>query len=180
MSDILILGISCLLTVISINGKNPFTLTSGAFSDGKPIPVKYANLVVIGGKNISPPLQWSDAPPGTRSFALSVIDVHPVASNWVHWLVINIPKSAKVLPEGASGKHLPKGAVELNNSFDKPGYGGPQPPPGTGSHPYNITLYALSVDKLVLKPQTTLDEFMKAIKGMMLGEAQLTGTYERK
>jgi len=109
-------------------------ITSAALKDGGKIPIQYV-MVPAGGKNISIPLSWKNAPPGTKSFALSIIDPHPVAQNWVHWFVINIPASTAFLSEGASRKNMPGGAVELKNSFGETGYGGPQPPKGSGEHP---------------------------------------------
>ena len=91
-------------------------ITSAAFKDGGKIPIQYV-MVPAGGKNLSIPLSWKNAPPGTKSFALSIIDPHPVAQNWVHWFVINLPASAASLPEGGSCKSMPGGAVELKNSF---------------------------------------------------------------
>jgi phosphatidylethanolamine-binding protein (PEBP) family uncharacterized protein len=69
--------------------------------------------------------------------------------------------------------------MELHNSWGKPGYGGPQPPPGTGDHPYVATLYALNVPKLDLKPATNLAGFEKALQGKILGTAKITGYYGR-
>ena len=132
-----------------------------------------------GGKNLSLPFQWSGAPAGTQAFALSIVDPHPVAHNWVHWLVINLPGDSKGLEEGASGRHMPPGAVELANSFGKPGYGGPQPPPGSGDHPYVATLCALNVPKLDLKQHTDLAGFHKAMEGKVLATAKITGYYGR-
>ncbi|HWU36530.1 MAG TPA: YbhB/YbcL family Raf kinase inhibitor-like protein, partial [Candidatus Acidoferrum sp.] len=120
-------------------------ISSKAFKDGEKIPIQYV-MPGAGGKNVSVPLAWKNAPPGTKSFALSMVDPHPVAQNWVHWLVIHIPALAASLEEGASKKKMPAGSVELKNSFGDAGYGGPQPPKGTGDHPYVFTLYALSAD----------------------------------
>ena len=153
-------------------------LTSPAFADGGKIPQVYV-MPGAGGRNLSLPLSWSAPPAGTRSFALSLVDPHPVARNWVHWLVINLPAEAASLPEGASGRNMPPGAVELQNSWGKPGYGGPQPPPGTGDHPYVATLYALSVPKLELKPDAGLAAFNRALEGKVLGKAVVTGYYGR-
>ena len=132
-----------------------------------------------GGKNVSVPLSWTNPPAGTKSFALSIVDPHPVAKNWVHWLVINIPAQTTSLPEGASKKTMPPGAVELRNSFGDVGYGGPQPPSGTGEHPYVVTLYALSVEKLALDVNTNLAAFNKALEGKVLTTAEITGMYSR-
>jgi phosphatidylethanolamine-binding protein (PEBP) family uncharacterized protein len=74
---------------------------------------------------------------------------------------------------------MPPGSVELKNSFGDMGYGGPQPPKGTGDHPYVFTLYALSVEKLDLGASTALSTFRKALEGKTLGSATVTGKYGR-
>jgi Raf kinase inhibitor-like YbhB/YbcL family protein len=152
--------------------------TSSAFPDKGKIPQQYV-MPGAGGKNISLPLSWSGAPAGTKSFALSVVDPHPVARNWVHWLLINLPAETTSLAEGASGKKMPAGAVELKSSFGDLGYGGPQPPRGTGDHPYVVTLYALNVPKLDLPVNTSLTAFQKALEGKVLAQASITGYYGR-
>jgi Raf kinase inhibitor-like YbhB/YbcL family protein len=152
-------------------------ITSAAFKDGGKIPIQYV-MVPAGGKNISIPLAWKNAPPGTKSFALSIIDPHPVAQNWVHWFVINIPASTVSLAEGASCKSMPAGAVELKNSFGDAGYGGPQPPKGSGEHPYVVTLYAMNVEKLELGTSVSLPAFKKALEGTVIQSAGTTGKYE--
>ena len=153
-------------------------LSSAGFKDGEKIPIQYV-MPGAGGKNISVPLSWKNVPPGTKSFALSLVDPHPVAQNWVHWLVINIPANVAFVEEGASRKKMAPGAVELQSSFGDIGYGGPQPPKGTGDHPYIFTLYALSVEKLNLGVNTSLSVFKKALEGKILGSTTLTGKYGR-
>ncbi len=155
-----------------------FRVTSPAFQDGGKIPVKYV-MPGAGGENVSPPLSWEGAPRGTKSFTISCHDPHPVARNWVHWLVINIPATVHSLPEGASRKAMPQGAVELVNSFGFVGYGGPLPPPGTGEHPYVFTVYALKVEKLDLSGQLSLHQFQEAIAPYLLGKAWITGYFGR-
>lgn len=147
------------------------------FKDGEKIPAQYV-MPAAGGKNTSLPLSWTGFPPGTKSFALSMVDPHPVARNWVHWLVINIPPKTTLLEEGASGKKMPPGTVELKNSFSRMGYGGPQPPKGSGEHPYVVTVYALNVEKLNLSPNASLADFNKALEGRVLQSAAITGKYE--
>ncbi len=151
-------------------------LSSTVFKDKEHIPVKHV-MPAAGGKNISVPLAWKNPPEGTKSFALSMVDPHPVARTWVHWLVINIPANTTTLEEGASGKKMPRGAIELKNSFGETGYGGPQPPKGSGDHPYVITLYALSAEKLDLGKNVTLSEFQKNLEGKILATATLTGMF---
>jgi Raf kinase inhibitor-like YbhB/YbcL family protein len=151
-------------------------ISSSAFKDGEKIPVRYV-MPGAGGKNISIPLTWKDVPQGTKSLALSMVDPHPVAQNWVHWLMINIPASATSLEEGSSRNKIPRNSLELRNSFGDIGYGGPQPPKGTGDHPYVLTLYALKVEKLELGPDTSLSSFKKTIEGKVIGSAAITGKF---
>ncbi len=167
-----------LMLAVTAQGGNAMELRSAAFTDGGKIPKQYV-MPGAGGKNLSLPFQWSGAPAGTQSFALAIVDPHPVAHNWVHWLVINLPGDSKGLEEGASGRHMPTGAEELGNSYGKPGYGGPQPPPGSGDHPYVATLYALNIPRLDLKQHTDLAGFHKAMEGKILATAKITGYYGR-
>jgi len=153
-------------------------ISSSAFVDKGKIPLSHV-MPGAGGKNLSLPLQWSEVPPGTKSLALAIVDPHPVANNWVHWLVINLPPDVQELPAGASRRAMPAGAVELKNSFGDIGYGGPQPPKGTGDHPYVVTLYALNVASLDLPVNTSLAAFHKALEGKVLATATITGMFGR-
>jgi len=173
-----LLPFSLVLNAHTISGGQTMQLTSSAFADGGKIPQPYV-MPGAGGNNLSIPLTWRNVPPSTKSFALSIVDPHPVAQNWVHWLVINIPPQVTTLEEGASGRKMPAGSTELINSFGEIGYGGPQPPKGTGDHPYVITIYAINVEKLDLSADASLSEFKKALKGKVLGSATITGMYGR-
>jgi Raf kinase inhibitor-like YbhB/YbcL family protein len=166
------------LARVNVEGGNDMEISSAAFKDREKIPMHYV-MPGAGGKNSSVPLAWRNAPSGTKSFAFSMVDPHPVAQNWVHWLVINIPANVASLEEGASRKKMPHGSIELKNSFGEIGYGGPQPPKGTGDHPYVFTLYALSVEKLDLGTDVSLSAFKKALDGQILGSATTTGKYGR-
>jgi len=165
-------------TAVGGSGGQPMQITSDAFTDGGKIPLLYV-MPGAGGQNVSAPLRWSNAPAGAQSFALAMVDPHPVARNWVHWLVIDLPKDAASLAEGASGRKMPPGARELKNSFGKLGYGGPQPPPGSGDHPYVFTLYALSAPQVELSQDVSLAAFHKALEGKTLATATLTGYFGR-
>jgi Raf kinase inhibitor-like YbhB/YbcL family protein len=162
----------------NILGGASMEITSSAFRDGEKIAIQYV-MPGAGGKNISIPLAWKNVPAGTKSFCLSIVDPHPVAQNWVHWLVVNIPPHVTSVEEGASKKKMPKGSVELKSSVGDVGYGGPQPPKGTGDHPYVVTLYALNVEKLDLGTDTSLSAFKKAIESKVIGSASITGKYGR-
>jgi len=153
-------------------------VSSAAFKDKGKIPVQYV-MPGAGGQNLSVPLTWKNVPPGTKSFALSMVDIHPIAQNWVHWLAINIPLQVTSLEEGASRSRMPAGSKELVSSFGEIGYGGPQPPPGTGDHIYVVTIYALTVERLGLGANASLSQFKKALEGKVIGSASITGMYGR-
>ncbi len=143
-------------------------LLSSAFKDTQAMPLKYARA----GQNASPPLSWVNAPQGTKSFALAVVDRHPVARNMIHWLVIDIGADVTSLKEGASGSAgMPAGSREL-----KP-YVGPFPPSGT--HDYEFTLYALKTEKLDLPKQVALETFTKAAEQGSLATAKLVGRFTK-
>jgi Raf kinase inhibitor-like YbhB/YbcL family protein len=155
--------------------KGTMQLTSTAFGEGGLIPVRYT----CDGENVSPPLKWSGAPAGAKSFALIVDDPDAPAGIWVHWLVYDLPPTTTELPEGvAKSQYLPGGAKQGLNDFKHLGYGGPCPPPGK-AHRYFFKLFAL--DRVIeLKPGATKKELEAAMEGHKLAEGQLIGTYKRK
>ncbi len=173
-----LLGAGCGSTADD-KGGSMFAISSPAFEAGGLIPAEHATTAVPGGANTSIPYEWRNAPQGTKSYALVLIDRAPVARNWVHWIVHDIPASASSVAAGASPSGLPQGAKELANTFGRPGYGGPQPPPGTGKHPYEATAYALDVESLSLAPSATLQDLEKAMEGHVLGTASVTGNFGR-
>lgn len=152
-----------------------------ALLSGKYFATKHASREIQGGQNISPRVSWSEIPAGTKSFALSMVDRHPIANNWVHWLVLNIPASTREIPEKASGPYdrMPAGCMETRNSYGDIGYGGPMPPRGSGPHEYVITVYALSVESLLLGPFAKLDECLRALEGKILASANVTGIFQQ-
>jgi Raf kinase inhibitor-like YbhB/YbcL family protein len=161
-----------------------FTLTSAAFKNNAAIPAKYSfNAMGCTGENLSPPLEWKNPPAGTKSFALMAHDPDaPTGSGWWHWVVYNIPADATSLPEGAGGAGsttLPKGATQGNTDFGKPGWGGPCPPPGSGKHHYNFTLFALKVDKIEVPPGASAAMVGFNAKANAIASAKLTGLFSR-
>lgn len=106
------------------------------------------------GNNISPQLNWDNAPKGTKSFAVTIHDADvPSGSGWWHWVIFDIPAATNELKADAGNpdKNLaPTGSVQSGTDFGKPGYGGPCPPEGHGFHRYLITVYALKTEKLGL------------------------------
>lgn len=152
---------------------------SPAFTNGQRIPDRFSKTIETGGNNVSLPLQWSAVPSGTKSIAIIMIDKATIAGNWVHWVIVNIPPEITSIPEGASGKTMPPNAVELDNSFQEQGYGGPQPPAGSGVHEYQIRAYALIEKSVDLGKRTSFEEFEKAVDGKALAIGTLTGTFSR-
>jgi Raf kinase inhibitor-like YbhB/YbcL family protein len=143
------------------------TLSSSSFEDGGDIPQKHGKKI----ENVSPALSWSDAPRGTRSFALCVVDRSPVARNYLHWLVLDIPSDVSSLKEGAAGGAMPEGSRE-----SKP-YAGPFPPSGT--HDYEFSLLALDIDRLEMPKEASLEAFTRAADPHALETARLVGRFTR-
>ena len=155
-------------------------LESSAYRDGDTMPARFATPQVDGGAGASVPLTWGDAPTGTRSFVIEMIDHHPVAREWLHWLVADVPDGQRMIAEGASTTQaMPEGALELPNRAGRIGYGGPQPPVGSGIHDYEVTVFALDVPRLGVGPDATLEDVSKAMAGHILGRASLTGRFGR-
>ncbi len=152
-----------------------------ALQGGKFIPSRNAYPGVRGGENASLPVSWSMEPAETRSFVLTIVDRHPMARNWVHWLVLDIPATCHTLPENASGNRsmMPQGSIELANSYGEPGYGGPKPPPGSGPHDYVITLRALNVPSLSLPEDSSYADLQTTLRGKVLASAEVIGVFEQ-
>jgi Raf kinase inhibitor-like YbhB/YbcL family protein len=170
-----VLGFGALLFVDT--GKAmALTLTSSAFEPGGTIPSKYT----CEGDDVSPPLAFAGVPSGTKSLALVVDDPDapdPKAPKkvWVHWLVYNLPAESEGLPENASGAGLPKDAITGLSDRKETAYHGPCPP--IGRHRYFLKLYALDIalpQKPLAKP-----ELEAAMKGHVLAQAELIGTYQK-
>jgi Raf kinase inhibitor-like YbhB/YbcL family protein len=145
-------------------------LSSSAFSSGAAIPRKYT----CDGGDVSPPLEWSGVPEGTRSLALIVDDPDAPRGTWSHWIVFNLAAATTSLPEGGP---LPAGAQFGRNDFRKTAYGGPCPPPGQ-SHRYFFRLYALDRE-VALEPGATRQDLLDRIRDHVLAQGELMGTYAR-
>jgi hypothetical protein len=175
---------SMLMTACSSSTQTPeptteanmsFKLTSDAFAHGQSIPAKYSCI----GRNISPPLAWTDPPAGAQSFALIVDDPDAPAGTWVHWVLFNIPADARELQEDlpVKGKNVDPNSIYVGkNSWGDIGYGGPCPPSGT--HRYYFKLYAL--DTLIsLLPGASKDQLLKEMDGHILAQTELMGTFSK-
>jgi Raf kinase inhibitor-like YbhB/YbcL family protein len=146
-------------------------ITSPAFREGGTIPARYT----CRGEDISPPLAWDGVPAAAKSLALICDDPDAPMGTWVHWVVFDIPPETRALREGIpkTGR-IEGGAAQGMSDFGAVGYGGPCPPSGT--HRYFFKLYALDA-KLDLAGTVTKERLLAAMKGRVLAEGQLVGTF---
>ena len=148
-------------------------LTSTSFIDGGELHTKYT----CEGESISPPVEWTDVPAGTKSFVLIYDDPDAVSGTWVHWILYNLPATTTYIQENV--KILPKGTQVGLNSWPRLGYGAPCPPSGTGTHRYIFHLYALNT-VLNLPDKATAKQVTSAMKDHIIEKVTLTGLYKKK
>ncbi len=152
------------------NSTAEFTIQSPAFKDNERIPDKFTGI----GENISPQLNWTNPPVGTKSFALIMDDPDAPRGTFTHWIIFDIPANVMSLPEGvAKSEILSDSSQQLANSANRIGYTGPMPPPGKVHH-YHFKLFA--IDKKLGKIAQPIE---KEMEGHILGQTMLTGTYQR-
>lgn len=156
--------------------KGGMALTSPAFREGGSIPADYT----ADGRNVSPPLEWTDAPEGAATFALIVDDPDAPLGAFVHWLICEMPGRTRALPEAVPKQEdvsSPVVAVQGNNGFRQVGYGGPRPPKGE-THRYVFRLFALDAE-LHMSGGFNKKQLEEAMKGHILAQARLVGKYGR-
>jgi Raf kinase inhibitor-like YbhB/YbcL family protein len=133
----------------------PLVLSSNDIAQGEFMDKKQEfNGFGCSGENLSPHLKWSNAPKGTKSFAITAYDLDaPTGSGWWHWQIINIPVTVTELATntGSALESLaPAGSSQIQNDYGVRGFGGTCPPQGHGVHRYRFTVYAISVEELEL------------------------------
>jgi Raf kinase inhibitor-like YbhB/YbcL family protein len=164
-----------------------FKVTSTSFRDGDYLGADHILSADFGfgcaGGNKSPQLAWSEAPAGTKSFAVTCYDPDaPTGSGFWHWLVVNIPASVSELVLDAGNPkspELPAGALQTRTDFGAPGYGGPCPPPGDHPHRYLFTVFAVSADSLPVKADTSAAIVGFQLNFNTLAKAAIMGLYKR-
>lgn len=168
----IILGL-CLSTVAFADTEpaKTFTLNTNAFLNQGILPVLYT----CDGKDVSPQLDWVDAPEKTQALALILSDTNAPGGTFYHWVVYNIPKTVTSLPQGT--KNAPAGSLAGKNSWDKAQYNGPCPPKGS-AHIYLFTLYALD-NKLTLPVGADAKTLLNAMKNHIVGKAEISAVYSR-
>ena len=154
------------------------TIQSPAFDNNTVIPKRFTG----DGEDVSPQLTWSGMPGNAKELALIMDDPDaPTPEPWVHWVIYKIPTGTEGLPENVAKTATlaaPAGALQGKNSWDKEGYGGPAPPRGHGIHHYHFKLYALDA-ALQLTPGMTKAQLLAAMKGHIVAQSELVGTYQR-
>lgn len=173
-----------LMMILSTSGfgQGTFSLISNDLG-GQAIKSQEFNGFGCTGDNTSPHLKWTNAPEGTKSFAVTMYDPDaPTGSGWWHWVVSDIPASIDEMPTNAGDVKLglaPKGSVQSVTDYGIKGYGGPCPPEGHGLHQYIITVYALKTDKLGIDENTNSAVVGFYIWNNMIGKASIVSYYER-
>jgi len=156
-----------------------FTLTSHDMTDGGTL----GEAQVQAGGNCSPHLQWSGAPEGTKSFAVTAYDPDaPTGSGFWHWTVANIPAEVTALETGAGSESgdLPRGAIQGRTDFGKPGFGGAAPPAGHGPHRYIFTVFAVDTEQLDVTADDSGAVFGFNLHFHTLAKTSITATYENQ
>lgn len=174
--------ILCSMLAANVSGQETFTLKSNDLG-GEATVTEEFNGFGCTGKNQSPQLSWSNAPEGTKSFAITMYDPDaPTGSGWWHWVVFDIPATVDELVSNAGNIELdlaPKGAIQSVTNYGAKGYGGPCPPPGHGLHQYTITVHALKTDTLELDADTNPAIVGYNIWGNTLAKASIIIYYKR-
>jgi len=178
-------GFTWVIALPATGAAAAFKLESPTFKAGATLSEAqvFSGFGCTGG-NVSPALEWTGAPEGTKSFAVTVYDPDaPTGSGWWHWVVFDIPIATTSLPEGAGsadGEKLPAGSRQGPTDFGMSAYGGPCPPSGAKPHRYVFTVYALKTDKLEVPDGATSAVVRFMIHANALATATLTAKYGRK
>ncbi len=149
-------------------------IASPAFPNNERIPERYSK----DGGNVSPPIQWTDAPRNTRSFAVVVEDPDAPKGIFRHWAVYNVPPAYQGLDEGSGSGSAGIPLEMAVNDFGNRSYDGPQPPRGHGAHPYHFRLLALDVPELGLPAGASVKDVLDAAQAHLIAEAVTIGTFQ--
>jgi Raf kinase inhibitor-like YbhB/YbcL family protein len=159
----------------------PLVVTSTTFTEGSALP-KSTEFNGCGGGNVSPQLSWTNAPPGTKSYVITLFDPDaPTTTGFWHWVAFNIPASVHALPAGAGSKTSPVAkSLSGYTDFGFSHYGGPCPPAGDAPHHYLFTVFALDVPALEgVSAKSTAASVMFTLRGHLLAAGAIEGTFAR-
>jgi hypothetical protein len=170
---------------VKSTSKPKFALSSPDHQLAAKVPEVYtANVFGCTGGNVSPPLQWTGAPAGTKSFVVTLFDPdeHSTPSGWWHWVVYDLPATVDKLPKGAGAERssiLPPGTLQGRTDLGNDAYHGPCPDKGKPAHRYTFTVYALSVEKLDVPPDSSGAMVVSTAGDHLLGKAVFIAHYGR-
>jgi Raf kinase inhibitor-like YbhB/YbcL family protein len=184
------IGLVCAASTVSAQAaKSKAAGTQGRFklsapdleSKGRITAAHVYNSFGCSGQNVSPALNWTNPPAGTKSFAVTAYDPDaPTGSGWWHWVMYNIPATATGLPAGAgNNRNAPRGSQEGTTDFGTKGYGGPCPPAGDKPHHYHFKVFALKTDKIDVPGNATAAMIGFNLNANKLATAELTALYAR-
>jgi Raf kinase inhibitor-like YbhB/YbcL family protein len=168
-----------LAVVLAICGSAPaaaMSLTSADLKPDAPMPARDIHMR-CGGQNVSPQLTWSGAPNGTKSYVLTMLDRDVAPNWWSHWIVVGLPASLTSLPAGLRTPLAPAAAVTSN--FGDASYDGPCPPPGTGVHHYDITIWAMPTASVDIEKDTPANALAATLAQTSLDHATIEVTAQR-
>jgi Raf kinase inhibitor-like YbhB/YbcL family protein len=154
-----------------------FVLQSSAFAGGATLPPEFT----CDGADMSPPLAWSGAPPGTAAYALieQDTDVHLATEPFTQWLVYNMPRTINQLAPGQPARPLlPNGSQQGQNGNSSIGYFGPCPNRGDPPHHLNFDLFAQD-GYVTLETGASIDGVRTALQGHVVGQTQLQALVQR-
>jgi Raf kinase inhibitor-like YbhB/YbcL family protein len=180
VASLAVIGLMIATHADTASAQDAFVLTSPDVKEGEALGMKQVfNAMGCTGENLSPKLDWANAPAGTQSFAVTVYDPDaPTGSGWWQWQIYDIPATATGLPEGVgSTGDVPEGAQQGRNDGGAHAFGGACPPPGTGVHRYVFTVFALKVDKLPVPPEPSAAMIGAMLNMNTLAKATITATY---
>jgi Raf kinase inhibitor-like YbhB/YbcL family protein len=172
------------LTLSTSTFAGDLTLSSKDIAEGEFMSkAQEFNGFGCSGSDLSPHLKWSNAPEGTKSFAITAYDPDaPTGSGWWHWQIVNIPVTVMEIPTGAGNtktSNAPTGSTQTKNDYGNQGFGGACPPEGHGVHRYRFTLHALSVEKLDLPKDASGALAGYMINGNTIESTTIESLYKR-
>jgi len=157
---------------------NAMEVTSTEMSSGGTLSLEQVHIK-CGGQNVSPPLLWNGAPTAAKSYAVTVFDPDAHGDGWWHWIAFDIPANVHSLPKGASADAMPSGSVQGENDFGDKLYGGACPPPGSGQHHYEFTVWAFDTPTIPFDSSATGEKIKSYLEGHAIARAKIVPVLQR-
>lgn len=158
-----------------------FELSSPTLTPNQQIPSDHVfNRFGCTGQNFSPALNWKDVPAGTKSFAVTLVDIDATGAEFFNWMIINIPAGvSSIRPQAGNPRtqDLPEGALQIRNNYGVDRYSGPCPPKGNSQHRFAFRIHALAAEKIPVEGNLRASEALKKIKEAEIGSAEIIVTH---